>query len=243
MKNLVITGASSGIGREIARTFFNQGWQVHLVARNQDRLKQVSEELGGAPFYSCDLTLAESVSDLCGQLKTIPIHALINNAGAYDPKAVQDSDDSNWSYHIECNLMSAVRLTRGLWPNLIKSQSAIVNISSTLALRPIANTSAYSAAKAALNNWTLSLAIEGAPHGIRANGICPGIVDTPIHGFHQAQDEANQKIYQEVQKLQPLGRIGQPSDITGLAYHLCTEQASWTTGTLINVDGGILLNS
>ena len=126
------------------------------------------------------------VKNLFSQLKPHlkNITALINNAGVYKPANFDKDDDSVWEIHFNANLMSAVRLTRFLWPTLKENKAHIVNISSTLAIRPIANTVAYSAIKAAMNNWTLSLAIEGGPFGVTANCICPGLVDTPIHGFH-----------------------------------------------------------
>lgn len=139
--------------------------------------------------------------------------------------------------------MSAVRLTSALWPQMKESKGSIVNISSTLGIRPIANTAAYSALKAAMNNWTLSLALQGAQDGIKANAICPGIIDTPIHSFHAKETAQQKALFAQAQKAQPLGRTGTPEDIAPMCFQLCQQESSWITGSILNIDGGILLNS
>ncbi|MCB0378680.1 MAG: SDR family oxidoreductase [Bdellovibrionales bacterium] len=245
MKHVIVTGASSGIGKSIAQQFFNQGWTPILLARNEERLKSLSESLSQCPYYVCDLTEADSIhaslSDILKQ--EFRIQALVNNAGAYQPKSIDKDDDHVWDFHFQTNLMSAVRMTRGLWANLKESGGAILNISSTLAIRPIERTAAYSALKAAMNNWTLALAIEGAPHGIRANAICPGLVQTPIHTFFDDHSPEGLNAQKIAQAMQPLGRVGQPKDIAATAVHLCSDESSWTTGVILNIDGGILLKS
>lgn len=245
MDAVIITGASSGIGEQLAREFHNQGWFVHMVARRKDRLDLLQTELKNSKAWPCDLTQVEQISNFrdsmeesCSNLK-----ALVNNAGVFSPQSLDDDEDETWQYHFECNLMSAVRLTRSFWKVLKKNQSAILNISSTLGVRPIANTAAYSALKSAMNNWTQSLALEGAPHGLRANAICPGIIDTPIHSYYQSDRPEDQQTYSAVQKAQPLGRTGRPADIAPMAVELCSQHSSWLTGNIISIDGGILLNS
>lgn len=113
-----------------------------------------------------------------------------------------------------------------------EGQGSIVNVSSTLGVRPTAGTGAYSAMKAAQINWAQSLALEGAQHGIRVNCVAAGIVDTPIHPpgmIHQ------------MHSAQPLGRVGRPEEIAQSIYFLATEQSAWTTGSVLHVDGGINL--
>ena len=244
-KTVVVTGASSGIGEEIARTFSQKGWRVLLIARNTKKLEELSQSLENpSRVLSCDLSDTQSIEQIKSELLKEDISALINNAGIYRPSSIDEDSDGPWLEQFETNLMSAVRLTRILWaPFKKRGSGSIVNISSTLALRPIPNTASYSASKAAMNNWTQTLAIEGAPHNIRANAICPGIVDTPIHHFHKSTQPEHMEWKETAQSLQPLGRIGQPEDIAPMVYQLCDDSSSWITGTLLNVDGGILLNS
>ena len=94
-----------------------------------------------------------------------------------------------------------------------------------------------------MSNWTQALALEGAPLGIRANAICPGIIDTPIHSYVDSPKPEDQELYQSMQKAQPLGRTGKVTDIAPMAYQLVSKDSQWITGTLLNIDGGILLNS
>ena len=115
----------------------------------------------------------------------------------------------------------------------------IVNVSSTLGLRPTADTSAYSATKAAMVNWTHSLALGLGAQNIRANCVCPGLVDTPIHPFHDQPAERKQITLQKMAHMQPLGRIGTPEEIAKAIYFLACEDSSWTTGSVLSVDGGI----
>lgn len=242
MKKVLISGASSGIGKTMVQVFSKRGWQVLMLARRQDRLEKISEEIKNTFVLVCDLTDPKAVKNLKDQIPS-DLHALVNNAGVYHPCSPEEDDDKIWDVHYHCNLMGAVRLTRLLWSRLKKTQGSIVNISSTLAIRPIAGTAAYSALKAAMNNWTLSLAIEGAPHGINANAICPGIVDTPIHSYFGDKGPKNMELYKQLQKAQPLGRTGHPEDIAFMTEQLCKNDSQWITGSIINIDGGILLQS
>jgi NAD(P)-dependent dehydrogenase (short-subunit alcohol dehydrogenase family) len=245
MKTVIVTGASSGIGKALAKEFHDKGWFVLLLARNQERLQAVHQALPNSHSKVCDLTQPNQVAELKDFLaqQNGPIKALINNAGVYQPQTLDQDSDENWDHHFQNNLMSAVRMTRLAWPHLKQNKGCVLNISSTLAIRPIVNTAAYSALKAAMNNWTLSLALDGAPFGIRANSICPGIIDTPIHSYFGSQRAEDKELHQSLQKIQPLGRTGQPEDICPLAQELCSEGSAWVTGNIISVDGGILLNS
>ncbi len=243
MKNVVVTGASSGIGKAISQIFSNNGWSVTLMARNQERLQDLNKELPNSRILVCDLADPQSIAKIQDELSTQTVDALINNAGIFIPQSMDDDSDAVWDQQLETNLLGAIRLTRVCWPQLKKQKGCVLNISSTLGIRPIANTAAYSASKAAMNNWTLSLAIEGAAYGVRANALCPGIVDTPIHSYVGSERPEDKTTYQQVQAAQPLGRTGRPEDIAFTAYQFCQPEAQWMTGAILNIDGGILLNS
>ena len=100
---------------------------------------------------------------------------------------------------------------------------------------------AYAATKAALINWTQSLARELGPSGVRANCVCPGIIDTPIHPFHALSPDAKKKVKDQMRELQPLGRIGEADEVAEAIVFLALEKSKWTTGAILNVDGGINL--
>jgi NAD(P)-dependent dehydrogenase (short-subunit alcohol dehydrogenase family) len=246
MKDVLITGASSGIGAAIAREFSSKGWKVHLFARNTARLNEVRSTLKNpSEIYTVDLSDAQAVVNAVKELheRNANISVLINNAGIYRPAAFDKEAADNWDWHFATNLFAPVRLTRLLWPQLVKNKGCVTNVSSTLGLRPIANTGAYSASKAALDNWTQTLALEGGPLGVRANAISPGLVDTPIHGFHKSEKEPLKKLRETLQTLQPLGRMGEPEDIARAVYFVSSAEASWMTGAIVPVDGGVTLTT
>lgn len=242
---VIITGASSGIGSSIAKVFDESHYKTIILGRDKRRLDVLKSELKHCvAAVSLDLTLPfESLRvELEKSLKNIKPDILINNAGAYQRKSISEDNDDVWDFHYQTNLMSAVKLTRFFWPLFLKQKKGqIINISSTLSLRPIESTSAYSAIKAAMNNWTQALALEGGPHNIRANSICPGIVDTPIHSFHNKEDSENIKFKNKLKKMQPIEKLAEPIDIAKAIFAI--SQADWITGATIPIDGGLMLTS
>lgn len=244
----LITGGGTGIGRATAERFIQEGWRVLLVGRRLGPLQSVQTlSPQKVQCYTCDITKAQAVTDLVerlekdGVLGEDGLSALVNNAGIVERRPFAESDDALWTSMFETNLLGAVRITRALLPHLIRGQGGIVNVSSNLGLRPIPDTSAYSAIKAAMINWTQSLAIELGKHKVRANCICPGIVDTPIQDFHFQPPDLKAKTEESLSGLQPLGRIGQPRDIAHGIWSLCAPGSEWTTGSTLTIDGGISL--
>lgn len=231
----VVTGASSGIGRSISDLLISKGYTVIGLGREVSRLKSSKNIIADLSKESACLQACSEIREYLGNL---PLHGLVNNAGVVDRLSFMDTSFQIWERHFQTNLMSAIRLTHELYPQLkaVKG-SSVLNISSTLGIRPIADTAAYSAMKAAMVNWTKTLALEWAKDGIRVNCICPGLVDTPIHAFH-SQDESKKV---DAHKAQPLGRMGTPKEIAQGSWFLLSEDSSWTTGAVNVIDGGIIL--
>lgn len=243
-QTVLITGASSGIGAEIAKKFAREGYDLLLLGRNEDRLKKVQSECVNAKteILAFDLIEVNKFSSaIKKKLSTLsPITVLINNAGIYKPGSFLETQESEWISQFQVNLLSAVQLTQLVWPEFKKNKKgSVLNISSTLGIKPTAGTGAYSATKAAMINWTLSLAQEGGADNIRVNCICPGIVDTPIHDFHSMNSESKNKVTSQMSSYQLLSFIGQPSDVAESAYFIASDLSRWTTGSVLSVDGGI----
>jgi NAD(P)-dependent dehydrogenase (short-subunit alcohol dehydrogenase family) len=242
---VLITGAGTGIGRATAERFLKEGWSIVAVGRRTEPLEALHSAYPGRVLaHACDLTKAADVERLSERLKhDCPegLSALINNAGAYERVSFLQTDDAHWERMFEANLFAPVRLTRALLPLLEKTAGAVINVSSTLGLRPVVATSAYAAAKAALVNWTQSLALEMAGQKVRVNCVCPGIVDTPIHPFHTQGPEAKLKTLDSLAPLQPLGRIGRPEEVAHAIWSLSAPGSEWMTGSILTVDGGIAL--
>jgi NAD(P)-dependent dehydrogenase (short-subunit alcohol dehydrogenase family) len=165
---------------------------------------------------------------------------LVNNAGIYIQNKPDDTSIDVWKDMFEVNLFGSVKITQTMWTIFKENKrGSIVNVASTLGIKPAPNTSAYSASKAAMVNWTTSLAQEGGEFNIRANAICPGIVETPIHGFYNAKASDKDKIYEGITNLQLLKKIGRPEYIAESIFFFGSEQSTWTTGAVHNIDGGI----
>lgn len=243
---VLVTGASSGIGKEIAFHLSQQGYPLILLARREALLKELASQLPTqAVYFQCDLCDPEQIQSTYKAINELMIgtnrlHALINNAGIVVRKPFADTSDMEWSQQFQTNIMGPVRLIRQFLPLLKRSAPAsIVNISSTLGRRPIPLTSAYSASKAALISLGEALALELAEAKIRVNTICPGLVITPIHDFYGQPNDS--ETMQAVHQMQPLGVAGQPEDIAPLVGYCISDQAKWMTGSVIDIDGGIHL--
>ena len=254
-RKVIITGAGDGIGRALALAFAKEGALVAVCARSQDRLDSLSGEIEGAGhlFISADLgkvdgvkAFHESVMQQLGQ-----VDVLINNVGAI-LKLVNffELTDQDWEDSFQINLMSAVRLTRFCVPSLKQSTCArIINISSIAAASPQEVFPQYSAMKAGLSNFTVSLAQTLAPDKILVNSISPGPVWSKSWE-NEAREQSNgssleqtkKEIMEQTGKTVPLNRMGMPEDLTGLALFLASEQSAWITATNFTVDGGLTRN-
>ena len=243
-KAVIVTGASSGIGAATALEFSNHNYFVFLAGRNEERLAAVAEKCkSGASILKMDFQKPETIEKYAKHLNERPdvdVEVLVNNAGIFESHEFLNGGIDPWRSQFEVNLFASVLWTQKVLPLFIKkNRGSIVNVSSTLGIKPIPNTSAYSASKAAMISWTHSLALELGPKGIRVNCVAPGLVDTPIQAFHHLPPEEYKKQKQARGPLQPLGRVGEPEEIAKSIYFLGSEQSSWTTGAVLNVDGGI----
>lgn len=245
-KAVLITGAGSGIGAAAAREFAKNGYFVYLLGRNKEKLQETALTCrSGASVIGCDLADSAQVQKKIGEILAVKVHqieVLVNNAGRFERHDTVAGSDELWLSQFQVNMLGPVRVTRLFIPYFEQQGfGSIVNVSSTLGMKPTADTSAYAATKAALINWTQALALELGPKKIRANCVCPGLVDTPIHAFHNLAEVEKKKVLDSLAGLQPLGRIGSAEEIARSVYFLGSPQSTWTTGAVLAVDGGINL--
>lgn len=236
MRKVLITGAGTGIGAATAALFHEKGCHVVLVGRRRETLNAAAQNLKNSTIEICDLQDPKQIEALVK--KTGSIDILVNNAGIIERGNLADQPIMSWRKQYETNVFGPVLLTQMFLKNMISAKKgSIINVASSLGVRPVAGTSAYSSSKAAMISWTQALALEVAPYGIRVNCVAPGIVDTPILTGHQGSLSGEDKV--KLGKLHPLGRLGRPEDIAQAIYYLSTTE--WTTGATLTVDGGISL--
>jgi NAD(P)-dependent dehydrogenase (short-subunit alcohol dehydrogenase family) len=235
---ILITGASSGIGRSIAVECSRMGARLVITGRNSERLNDTLINLQGENHISivADLTSIDEVSRLIDNLPELD--GLVNNAGVSKRLLVKDITVEAINGVMANNFTSSVLVTRMLLKaKKINKKASIVFMSSRGADRPTIGNAMYSASKGAINSFAKVMALELAPQRIRVNCILPGMVWTPL--IEHSSLSVDQ--YKEDEKRYPLGRYGKPEDIAYLASYLLSDASEWMTGSSITIDGGISL--
>ncbi|MBO5363914.1 MAG: 3-oxoacyl-ACP reductase FabG [Clostridia bacterium] len=233
MRNILITGASRGIGAATARLFAEKGDNVYLNYRTEkQRAEQLAREIGGVAVYA-DVADSVQVAEMLKQLPGIDV--LINNAGFAQFGFFDSLSDTDWHRMLDVTLSGAFYCSRGVLPHMIHQKSgAIVNVSSIWGITGAACEVAYSTAKAGLIGMTRALAKEVGPSGITVNCVAPGVIDTDMNAT--LDKETLTQLIEET----PLGRLGTPEDIAKAIFYLA-EQDSFITGQVLSPNGGIMI--
>jgi len=240
-KVALITGGSRGIGRAIAELFMKEGAEVVITSKNQKQLQQTSQEIGNSFFVVGDVRNENDVKNVID--KTIKkfgrIDILVNNVGVLPKmKPLDKITEKEWNEIIDVNLSSHFRFTKYVIPQMKKNGGSIINISSDAGLKAFENfyADAYTAAKAGIMILTKSWALEYAKNNIRVNCVCAAVVDTDMtRNFWLDTKEKRQITAAE----HPLGRIGTGEDVANAVLYFASDDSSWTTGTILPVDGGV----
>lgn len=237
----VVTGASRGIGAGCAVALARDGFDVTLVSRDVERMGDVADEitaLGRTPeIVECDLSDRDAVSALGADLASAhaDIGALVNNAGIVHVGRVADQGGDDWDRVMTVDLWAPFELTRLLEPSLAAGGGgAVVNIGSVLGVLVSPGTTSYNAAKGALHHLTKSLAVEYGPDGIRVNAVAPGYIRTEMF---ETSNPADRKV--ALEGAHPLGRVGEIEEVADVVAFLCSDAASFISGAVIAVDGGL----
>lgn len=244
-KIALITGGGTGIGRGTALAFAREGAKVAVAGRRVEKLQEVVSEIkvagGEAIAVPCDVSrAADAQNAIRGTVEAFgKLDVLVNNAGVLHVSTIEEIPEDEWDRLIDANLKGPFLMCRAALPEFRKAGGgAIVNVGSVLGLVAMKKRAAYCASKGGLTLLTKAIAIDHGHENIRANCICPSIVETELVSqlFNTPDGD---RVKRERLATIPLGRMGRPADIAELAVYLASDESSWLTGAAIPLDGGL----
>ncbi len=243
-KVTLITGATSGIGKETAFLFGNEGAKLMLVARDKNRLDEVASQIktngGEAEVFPADITDQKKMKECVKKTEQVygGIDILVNAAGIIASGTIEDTKMEDWDYMMDINLRAVFNLTQLVLPSLKKRKGNIVNVSSVTGVRAFPGVLAYCVSKAGLDQFTRCVALELAPEGVRVNAVNPGVTFTELHRRGGMDEEKYAAFLEHSKTTHPIGRVGQPKEIAQLILFLASPHAGWITGVTYSIDGG-----
>lgn len=243
-KVVIITGASSGIGRATAKLFAKNKAQVIAVGRNEKELASLRDEIlekkGLVKTVLTDLTeisqIDRLVTDTAEQFKRIDV--LVNAAGIIANGSIENTELADWDKMMNLNLRSVFYLMNKCVTHLERTKGNIVNVSSVTGGRAFPNVLAYCVSKAGIDQLTRCSSLELAPKGVRVNAVNPGVVITNLHKRSGMDEEKYEQFLEHSKSTHPIGRAGKPDEVAELIYFLASEKAGWITGVTYEIDGG-----
>jgi NAD(P)-dependent dehydrogenase (short-subunit alcohol dehydrogenase family) len=245
----LVTGSTAGIGLETARLLAAEGARVVVNGRDADRAEQAKVESGAALALACDLAEQGAAEKLVADTMQAlgPVECLVNNVGEAYQVGFEDLTDQQWDAMWQLNVMSYVRCIRAVLPGMKEAGAGtIVNVSSTAGKRPSTGMPNYSVTKAAVLSLSRLVADLYAKHGVRCNAVAPGPTATPawLEEGGLADQQAASSFMTRLQVLEavgagrPLGRLAEPGEIASVIAFLCSDRASYVTGSAWSADGG-----
>uniref|UniRef100_Q07U15 2-hydroxycyclohexane-1-carbonyl-CoA dehydrogenase n=1 Tax=Rhodopseudomonas palustris (strain BisA53) TaxID=316055 RepID=Q07U15_RHOP5 len=248
-KTVVITGGGGGIGGATCRKFAQEGAKVAVLDLNLEAAEKVAAEIraagGTAEAFKCDIADRASVDEAVAATHTKlgPIDVLVNNAGWDIFKPFAKSDPAEWEKLIAINLTGALHMHHAILPGMVERRyGRVVNIASDAARVGSSGEAVYAACKGGLVAFSKTLAREHARHGITVNVVCPGPTDTALLAGVTSGAPNPEKLVEAFTKAIPLGRLGQPDDLAGAIVFFGSDEASFVTGQVLSVSGGLTMN-
>jgi len=241
-KVALVTGASRGLGKAIAIALAAEGASIAAVARSEDALKETLEAIratgGVAEPYALDVSdetaVEATIEKIVARFQHVDI--LVNNAGVTRDGLLMRMKSEDWDVVLNTNLKGAFNLTKPVGRLMVKQRAGrIINISSVIGLMGNAGQANYAASKAGLIGFSKSVAREFASRNITCNVVCPGFIETDM--TKGLGEDLRKKLLEKI----PLQRLGQPEDVAGTVTFLCSPAASYITGQILTVDGGMVM--
>ena len=243
-KVVIITGASSGIGRATAIHFAKSGSNVIAVGRNEKELNALREQAQGKKgtikIHLADMRETTQVERLVNDTVQAfdQIDVLVNSAGIIMNGSTENTSLDDWDKMMDINLRSVFFMMQKCIPHLEKTKGNVVNVSSVAGTRSFPNVLAYCVSKAGIDQLTRCSALELAAKGIRVNAVNPGVVVSNLHKRGGMEDKDYQNFLKNSKNTHPLGRVGEAKEVADLIYFLASDKASWITGATYEIDGG-----
>ncbi len=247
-KHAVITGAGSGIGRAIARTFAAQGARISVLEREEtagnETVELVRTAGGEASTLQCDVSNAGSVAAAFDRLSAEKIDILVNNAGVSHIGTATSTTEADLDRLYAVNVKGVYLCSQAAISRMLESAGGVIlNLASIASLIGLVDRFAYSMTKGAVLTMTRSIAVDYIKQGIRCNCVCPARVHTPfVDGYlRDAYPGREQEMFEQLSAYQPIGRMAEPEEVAALALYLCSDEASFITGQAYPIDGGVLV--
>ena len=246
-KHAIVTGGGSGIGKAISIAFAAQGAVVYLLELNRENgaqtVAEITEAGGQAMVYACDVTVQDEVAKVIATIaKRSAIHILINNAGIAHVGNIEQTKEDDLDRLYAVNIKGVYNCIKAAIPFMKQTGGSILNMASIASSVGLSDRFAYSMTKGAVLTMTYSVAKDYLAHGIRCNSISPARVHTPfVDGFIKDNYPGKEaEMFDKLSKTQPIGRMGKPEEVANLALYLCSDEASFITGTDFPIDGGFI---
>jgi 3-oxoacyl-[acyl-carrier protein] reductase len=241
---VLVTGGAQGLGRAMVERFAAEGAAVHIADTNRELGEELAESLAGhvairPVAHSLDVTKPDAVTEVTDVIaaRSGRIDALVNNAGIIRDNRVEDISEADWHAVLDVSLTGAFHCIKAVLPHMRERNYGRIVSFSSMSWRGNFGQANYVAAKAGIVGLTRAIALEGARQGITANAIAPGLIETPMLASMNAH--ARDKLTAKI----PLGHTGAPTDIASAAAYLCSPEARYVTGVVLDVDGGIGIGS
>jgi 2-keto-3-deoxy-L-fuconate dehydrogenase len=248
-KHAVVTGAGSGIGQAIAKTFAAQGARISVLERDEAAgaatVAAIRGAGSGAEAVACDVSDAASVAAAFDRAAAAGrIDILVNNAGVSHIGTVISTSEADLDRIYAVNVKGVYLCSQAAIPRMVEAGGGVIlNLASIASLIGLVDRFAYSMSKGAVLTMTRSIAVDYIKQGIRCNCVCPARVHTPfVDGYlHDSYPGREQEMYQKLSEYQPVGRMAEPEEVAALALYLCSDEASFITGQAYPIDGGVLV--